>query len=77
MKSIVLLLVCMVAIASAAPSNKDSESDRSDMTNEQRQCIVDHFKADDDVLEALKKCHADNGGLACIKAIPQLASCFK
>jgi hypothetical protein len=25
---------------------------------------------------ALKKCHTENGGLACIKAIPQLSSCF-
>ncbi len=77
MKSIVLLLVCMVVVALAAPSNMDSGSDMPDLTKEQRQCIVDQFKSDDTVLEALKKCHADNGGLACIKAIPQLASCFK
>ncbi len=77
MKSIVLLLVCMVAIASAATFNNNAASDMPELTKEQRLCIVNQFNADDTVKTALKKCHADDGGLECIKAIPQLANCFK
>jgi len=78
----VVFFALMVAIATAAP--KGSSSDESDssssefsqLTSKQRTCIASAVKANTSIVAALKNCHTTHGGLACVKAIPALASCF-
>jgi hypothetical protein len=72
----VMLLVCMVVMTAAGTSDKKDEPDMPELSKDQRVCIADLIKTDDTIFPALKKCHTDNGGLACIKAIPQLSTCF-
>jgi hypothetical protein len=80
MNSTILFLVCMVVLATAAPngglSNKNENSEFAQLTTEQRTCIAAAVKADTALLADLKNCLTTNGGLACVKAIPALASCF-
>ena len=50
MKSIVMLLVvCMVVMAAAGPSDKNDDSDMAELTKDQRVCIADHIRADGNI----------------------------
>ena len=46
MKSIVMLLVCMVVMAAAGPTDKNDDSDMAELNKDQRVCIADHIRAD-------------------------------
>jgi hypothetical protein len=79
--SFVVIFALVVAVATAAPSNdhvdnKSIGTDLANLTTQQRICIADAVKADPSIITALKSCYDTNGGLACVKAIPALASCF-
>ncbi len=80
MNSTIVFLVCMVVLATAAPnggpSNENENSEFAQLTTEQRTCIANAVRADTSIITDLKNCHTNNGGLACVKAIPALASCF-
>jgi hypothetical protein len=87
MKYLIVLIACMAAIVAAAPSkghhSKESNSNESNsssefaqLTSAQRTCIANAVRADTSIITALKNCHTTHGGLACVKAIPALASCF-
>ena len=80
MNSSIVFLVCMIVLATAAPnggpSNGNENSEFSQLTTEQRTCIASAVKADTSIIADLKNCHTTNGGLACVKAIPALTSCF-
>ena len=80
--TIVVFVALMVAVATAAPrgghseENNSNSSEFSQLTTAQRTCIASAIKADSSIIAALKNCHTTHGGLACVKAIPALATCF-
>ena len=77
MKSIIFIFALVLAVALAAPKPAESnEHDFGNLTKDQRLCIIDKVKADPTIMAALKTCHKTGGGLDCVKAIPQLVSCF-
>lgn len=78
MKYLPIILACLVAIVAAANSNENNSYEFSQLTTTQRSCIANITKADTSgaVGVALKNCHTTHGGLACVKAIPALSSCF-
>jgi hypothetical protein len=74
---VVVMMALMVAFVAAAPSPDQTEnSEFAQLTVEQRTCIANAVRADTSIIGDLKNCHTNNGGLACVKAIPALASCF-
>ena len=82
MKSMLMILACLVVIAAAASTKEEnivrgSPSDVAALTAEQRQCIVDKVRNDPSIMKDLNDCREGSTGLACIKAIPALASCFE
>jgi uncharacterized surface protein with fasciclin (FAS1) repeats len=59
------------------PSNIGAEDGIvGELTQDQRKCIVAIVKDNKATLSALKNCHTTHGGIDCVKAIPELASCF-
>jgi len=66
----------MVALATAAAPNGNANNEFSALTAEQRTCVVKAIKTNASIISSLKKCRTTNGGLACVKAIPALSSCF-
>ena len=80
--TIVVFFALMVAVGTAAPNgghsgeNNSNSSEFSQLTTAQRICIASAVKADSSIIAALKNCHTTHGGLACVKAISALASCF-
>ena len=80
--TIVVFFALMVAVATAAPNgghsaeNNNNSSEFSKLTTAQRTCIASAVKADSSIIAALKNCHTTHGGLACVNAIPALATCF-
>jgi hypothetical protein len=53
MKSIAILLVCMIVMAATEPTDKTDESDMAELTKDQRVCIADHIRADDAIFSGL------------------------
>jgi hypothetical protein len=66
----------MVAMATAAAPNRNENNEFSQLNTEQRTCIAKAIEANTSIIASLKNCHTTNGGLACVKAIPALSSCF-
>ena len=74
---VVVIMALMVAFVAAAPNRDQSnESEFAQLTTEQRTCIASAVKANTSIIGDLKNCHTTHGGLACVKAIPALATCF-
>ena len=81
MKSIIMIFACLVLIVAATSAKDDhlergNPSDVASLTADERLCIVDVVRKDPSIMAALNSCTKESTGLACIKAIPALASCF-
>ena len=76
MKSMLMIFACLVVIAAATSNKGGNASVVADLTTNQRLCIVGKVRNEPSIMTSLNDCKKEAGGLACIKAIPALASCF-
>ena len=92
MKFIALAIIACVVVATSAQTSTTTPNSKmpptttkgpqqekfwSEMSQKQKDCFKESWKKDKEVLKtALKACADKNGGLACVKAIPQLKPCF-
>ena len=71
-----MIFACLVVIAAATSNKGGNASDVSDLTTDERLCIVGKVRNEPSIMKTLNDCKEGSTGLACIKAIPALASCF-
>jgi hypothetical protein len=76
MKAVIIVLACLLAIASAAPKDNGDRSGMSELTPKQHQCITKIVHDNDLAKDAFILCHATGQGIDCVKKIAALAPCF-